>query len=94
MNPAIALITSTLAQPPIPFNPATQTPKGWVVHCLRDRGFKVVTFSPKADLIVESKAGEIGFKVTQNPEEAVPGPIGWIILDPSHQQAQVVPPQD
>ncbi len=80
MNPTIALMETVFANPPKPFDPVNQTLKGWAVFCLRDRGFKVVTFSPKCDFVVESKSGELPFKVTQDPDEAIAGPIGWVVV--------------
>ncbi len=92
MNPTIALMEQVFANPPKPFDPVNQTLKGWAVFCLRDRGFKVVTFSPKSDFIVESKAGDLSFKVTQDPEAVEAGEIGWILVDPSHLRATIVAP--
>jgi hypothetical protein len=91
MNPTIALMEAVFTNPPKPFDPVNQTLKGWAVFCLRDRGFKVVTFSPKFDFVVESKAGDLAFKVTQDPAEAIPGAIGWVVL--SGAGAIVVPPE-
>lgn len=92
MNPTIALMEQVFANPPKPFDPVNQTLKGWAVFCLRDRGFKVVTFSPKSDFIVESKAGDLSFNVTQDPEAAIAGAIGWIIVDASNTTAKVLAP--
>ncbi len=80
MNPTIDLMRAVFENPPKPFDPVNQTLKGWAVFCLRDRGFKVVTFSPKCDFVVESKLGEFAFKVTQDPDEAVVGAIGWVVI--------------
>ncbi len=80
MNPTIELMKAVFTNPPKPFDPVNQTLKGWAVFCLRDRGFKVVTFSPKCDFVVESKLGDLAFKVTQDQEEAIPGSIGWVVL--------------
>ncbi|MBD2326097.1 hypothetical protein [Alkalinema sp. FACHB-956] len=91
MNPAIALIQTVFQAPPKPFDPINQTLKGWAVYCLRDRGFKVVTFSPKADFVVESKSGDLLFKVTQDPESVDPAQVNWIVVARSGQDAQVIP---
>jgi hypothetical protein len=91
MNPTIELMRSVFANPPKSFDPVNQTLKGWAVFCLRDRGFKVVTFSPKCDFVVESKAGDLAFKVTENRDEAVVGPIGWVVVE--GESAIVVPPE-
>ncbi|OUC11965.1 MAG: hypothetical protein B0A82_25010 [Alkalinema sp. CACIAM 70d] len=92
MNPAIALIQTVFQAPPKPFDPINQTLKGWAVYCLRDRGFKVVTFSPKADFVVESKAGDLLFKVTQDPEAVDSEKVGWIVVARSGGSAEVIPP--
>jgi hypothetical protein len=90
MNPTIELMRSVFTNPPKPFDPVNQTPKGWVVFCLRDRGFKIATFSPKCDFVVESKLGDYLFKVTEDESEAIEGPIGWVVL--TGEGAIVVPP--
>jgi hypothetical protein len=91
MNPTIELMRSVFTNPPKPFDPVNQTLKGWAVFCLRDRGFRVVTFSPKCDFVVESKTEDLPFKVTQDPTEAIPGSVGWVVL--SGTEAIVVPPE-
>ena len=93
MNPTIDLMSDVFANPPKPFDPANQTLKGWAVFCLRDRSFKIATFSPKADFIVESKLGDSSFKVTQTPADVVPGPIGWVVVAADGKSAIVVAPE-
>lgn len=80
MNPTIDLMKAVFANPPKPFDPINQTLKGWAVFCLRDRGFVIVTFSPKSDFIVSSKSGDLLFNVTQDPDDVMEGNIGWIIV--------------
>jgi hypothetical protein len=93
MNPTIALMEAVFTNPPKPFDPVNQTLKGWAVFCLRDRGFKIATFSPKADLVVEAKLGDFLFKVTQSSEEAIAGTIGWIVVAADGTGAIVVAPE-
>jgi len=101
MNSTIALIESIFANPPKPFDPVNQTLKGWAVFCLRDRGFKVATFSLKADFVVESKTGDLSFKVMQAADASVseailsdqPSGITWIVVDASGTRAIVVEPR-
>ncbi len=80
MNPTIDLMKTIFANPPKPFDPVNQTLKGWAVFCLRDRGFVIVTFSPKSDFIVSSKSGDLLFNVTQNSEDVTAGNVGWIVV--------------
>ena len=80
MNPTIDLMKTVFANPPKPFDPINQTLKGWAVFCLRDRGFVIVTFSPRSDFIVSSKSGDLLFNVTQNSDDVVAGNVGWIIV--------------
>jgi hypothetical protein len=91
MQQTIDLMQTVFQNPPMPYNPVNQTLKGWVVFCLRDRGFKVTTFSPKADFVVEGKQGNLNFKITQDPE-AVDASIGWILVDAAGTSAQVIAP--
>ncbi len=80
MNPTIDLMKTIFANPPKPFDPINQTLKGWAVFCLRNRGFVIVTFSPKSDFIVSSKSGDLLFNVTQNSDDVTSGNVGWIVV--------------
>ena len=80
MNPTIDLMKAVFTNPPKPFDPINQTLKGWAVFCLRDRGFVIVTFSPKSDFIVSSKSGDLLFNVTQDSDDVVAGNVGWIVV--------------
>ena len=93
MNSTIELMKVVFANPPKPFDPVNQTLKGWAMFCLRDRSFKIATFSPKSDFIVESKLGDSSFKVTQTATDVVPGPIGWIVVAADGKSAIVVAPE-
>ncbi len=80
MNPTIDLMKTIFANPPRPFDPINQTLKGWAVFCLRDRGFVIVTFSPKSDFIVSSKSGDLLFNVTQNLDDVTSDNVSWIVV--------------
>ena len=87
----ITVIETLLNQPPIPFKPEQQTLKGWVMYCLRDRGFKVI-YAQNADFAIETREdGKVYFNVT---EEAVhqdgTHTAGWIVRDRTTQQVTVL----
>jgi hypothetical protein len=87
-----AFIQTLFQNPPIPYNSANQTLKGWVVYCLRDQGLIVETTVTNADLLVKSKVGEARFKVSDGSAELDPS-YAWIILETGGQRAQVMPAQ-
>ena len=92
----IPVMEQVFNQPPIPFNPAQQSLKGWAMYCLRDRGFKVV-YAQNADFAIETKGGEkVYFKVTDQPasleSERSDETVGWIVHDSTTQRTQVVAP--
>jgi hypothetical protein len=90
MSAAIDLITSIFANPPGPYNPANQTPKGWAMFCLRDRGFVIEMGNPKADFTIKSRSGNLACSVAETmPEEISPGVV-WIMIDGDRTKAQVV----
>ncbi len=89
MSQLIQVMQSIFDRPPVPFNPANQTLKGWAMYCLRDRGFIVET-SQKADFIINTKGEKVSFRVTQSePSDTV---TGWIVVDASGKQARVIAP--
>lgn len=90
--PLTTVIEALLNQPPIPFKPEQQSLKGWVMYCLRDRGFKVI-YAQNADFAIETReGGKVYFNVT---EEAVDRSTnaGWIVRDRANRQITVIPPQ-
>jgi hypothetical protein len=93
MSPTIELMSDVFANPPKTFDPVNQTLKGWAMFCLRDRGFVIVSFSPKSDFIVSSKAGDLLFNVTQDPDSVVQGAVGWIVVG-ADGAATVIAPEE
>ena len=89
--PLITVIETLLNQPQIPFKPEQQTLKGWVMYCLRDRGFKVI-YAQNADFAIETREGKVYFNVTEDVV-AQESETGWIVRDRSTQQVTVLPPQ-
>jgi hypothetical protein len=79
------------SRPPVPFNPANQTLKGWAMFCLRDRGFLVEPASG-ADFSVTTRGEKVKFKVSQSADNLDPT-TGWIVVDASGQTAEVIAPQ-
>jgi hypothetical protein len=90
MTQLIQVMQTVFDQPPVPFNPANQTLKGWAMYCLRDRGFMVVS-AQNADFAVTTKGDKVGFNVSQSEENLDPS-IGWIVVDASGQKAKVIAP--
>ncbi|MBW4580725.1 MAG: hypothetical protein KME42_14260 [Tildeniella nuda ZEHNDER 1965/U140] len=90
--PLIAVIEALLKQPPIPFKPEQQSLKGWVMYCLRDRGFKVI-YAQNADFAIETReGGKVYFNVTEATVEQDSNTV-WIVRDRATQQITVLPPQ-
>ena len=90
----IQVMQSVFEQPPVPFNPANQTLKGWAMYCLRDRGFMVVS-AQTGDFAVTTKSEKVAFKVVQGDADldpSVDGSVGWIVVDASGKNAKVIPP--
>jgi hypothetical protein len=87
-----SFVQTIFQNPPIPFNPANQTLKGWMVYCLRDRGLLVDTVVTGADLKVKSKVGEVKFNVSDGQGECDPS-MAWIVLQAGGKTAQVIPAQ-
>jgi hypothetical protein len=90
MSAALDLIKSIFASPPGPYNPINQTPKGWAMFCLRDRGFVVEMGHPKADFTIKSRSGNLACSVAETIPENIAAGIVWIIIDSDRTQAQVV----
>jgi hypothetical protein len=90
MTQLIQVMQTVFDQPPVPFNPANQTLKGWAMYCLRDRGFMVVS-AQNADFAVTTKGDKVGFNVSQSEDNLDPS-IGWIVVDASGQKAKVIAP--
>lgn len=90
MSQLIQVMQSIFDRPPVPFNPANQTLKGWAMFCLRDRGFMVQS-AQKADFAITTKGEKVAFRVTQSePSDAA---TGWIVVDASGKQARVIAPE-
>ena len=90
--PLITVIETLLNQPPIPFKPEQQTLKGWVMYCLRDRGFKVI-YAQNADFAIETREdGKVYFNVTEDTVDQ-DSTAGWIVRDRATQQVTVLAPQ-
>lgn len=88
----IQVIQETLNNPPIPYEPAKQSLKAWVIFCLRNRGF-IIDTGVNADFVVASRTeGKIPFKTTEDPQ-AVDASSGWIVWNRDTQAAQVIPPR-
>lgn len=92
MDQLTAFVQSVFDNPPVPYNPVNQTLKGWALYCLRDRGLMVDTVVNNADFQVNSKVGEIRFKVAKVGDPLDPN-VAWIVVDESGQRAQVIPAQ-
>lgn len=84
----LKIVEEVLNQAPVAYNPELQTLKGWVLFCLRDRGFKVVT-SPKADLVIETVTDRLYFNVGEQLNHAT-ADINWIVRDAMTGRVQVV----
>lgn len=89
MSPLIQAMQTVFDRPATKFNPALQTLKGWAMFCLRDRGFMVVS-AGNADFAVSTKGEKVAFRVTQS--EPTDSTTGWIVVDPSGNQARVIAP--
>lgn len=90
--PLITVIEALLNQPPIPFKPEQQTLKGWIMYCLRDRGFKVI-YAQNADFAIETREiGKVYFNVTEEAVERNTN-AGWIVRDRATQKITVLPPK-
>ncbi|MBW4421834.1 MAG: hypothetical protein KME13_21875 [Myxacorys californica WJT36-NPBG1] len=89
--PLIEVMQDVFNRPPVPFNPANQTLKGWVLFCLRDRGF-VVTPSQKADFSITTRGEKYSFKISESADNLDPS-VGWVVVDRSGQIATVIAPQ-
>jgi len=88
----IATIDTLFKQPPIPFKPEQQSLKGWVMFCLRDRGFKVV-YAQNADFAIETRErGKVYFSVTEDAAN-LDTAIGWIVRDRATNEITVIAPQ-
>jgi len=85
------IIEETLRRPPVPYNPTQQTLKGWVMFCLRNRGFKV-TSTPKYDFEIETRDRKVSFNVTENPAQ-VDDSTGWIVRNPVDGDVSVIEPK-
>jgi hypothetical protein len=90
MDQLATFIQAIFDQPPGAYNPANQTPKGWVIYCLRDRGLLVDLNVNNADFEVRSKVGTSRFKVATAGQE-LDGAIAWIVVDADGQRAKVIP---
>ena len=90
--PFFTVIETLLNQPPIPFKPEQQTLKGWIMFCLRDRGFKVI-YAQNADFAIETReGGKVYFNVTEDAVDQA-STAGLIVRDRATQQVTVLPPQ-
>jgi hypothetical protein len=84
----IKIVEETLNQPPVVYNSESQTLKGWVLFCLRDRGFKI-SASPKADFILETRRGKFYFNITDQQAQPTTD-TGWIVHDAATGKVQVI----
>lgn len=91
MSQLIQVMQTVFDQPPVPYNPANQTLKGWAMYCLRDRGFMVVS-AQNADFAVTTKGEKVPFNVSQSEDHLDPA-VGWIVVEASGQKAKVIAPQ-
>lgn len=89
--PLIEVMQDVFNRPPVPFNPANQTLKGWVLFCLRDRGF-VVNPSQKGDFSITTRGEKYSFKISESADNLDPS-VGWVVVDRSGQTATVIAPQ-
>ena len=90
MSQLIQVMQDVFDRPPIPFNPASQTLKGWAMFCLRDRGFMVQP-AQNADFYISTKSEKTAFRVSQ--AEPTDHSTGWIVIDDSGKQAKVIAPE-
>jgi hypothetical protein len=88
----ISVMQELFNRPPVSFNPAQQTLKGWAMYCLRDRGFLVESAGSAADFAVSTRGEKVKFRVSQSSEDLDPA-TGWIVVDASGQKATVIAPQ-
>jgi hypothetical protein len=88
----IQVMQDLFDRPPVAFNPAQQTLKGWAMYCLRDRGFMVESAGSAADFAITTRGEKVKFRVSQGSEELDPA-TGWIVVDASGQRAAVIAPQ-
>lgn len=86
----IQVMQSVFDRPPVPYNPANQTLKGWAMYCLRDRGFMVQS-AQNADFAVSTKSEKVAFRVSQS--EPSDQKTGWIVVDAAGKQARVIAPE-
>jgi hypothetical protein len=89
MDQLTTFIQAIFDQPPGAYNPANQTPKGWVIYCLRDRGLLVDTNVNNADFEVRSKVGTARFNVATAGQE-LDGGCNWIVVDTDGQRAKLI----
>lgn len=90
MSQLIQVMQTVFDNPPVPYNPANQTLKGWAMWCLRDRGFMVKP-AQNADFYVTTKGENTAFRVSQT--EPNDGATGWIVVDVSGKSAKVIAPE-
>jgi hypothetical protein len=90
MDQLATFIQAIFDQPPGAYNPANQTPKGWVIYCLRDRGLLVDTNVNNADFEVRSKVGTTRFSVATAGQALDPA-IAWIVVDADGKRAKIFP---
>jgi hypothetical protein len=90
MSQLIQVMQTVFDNPPAPFNPANQTLKGWVMFCLRDRGFMVQS-AQNADFSISTKGEKTAFRVSQTEPSDLR--TGWILVDASGKSAKVIAPE-
>lgn len=90
MSAAIDLITAIFANPPGAYNPISQTPKGWAMSCLRDRGFVLESGNPKGDFTIKSRSGNLACAVAESMPTEMTAGVVWIVIDGDRTKAQVV----
>ncbi|GAP93698.1 hypothetical protein [Leptolyngbya sp. NIES-2104] len=90
MSQLIQVMQNVFDRPPVPYNPANQTLKGWAMYCLRDRGF-LVQSAQNADFAISTKGEKTAFRVTQS--EPSDTRTGWIVVDASGKHARVIAPE-
>jgi hypothetical protein len=90
MDQLTTFIQAIFDQPPGTYNPANQTPKGWVMYCLRDRGLLVDSNVNNADFEVRSKVGTARFSVAMAGQE-LDGTRNWIVVNADGQGAKMIP---
>ncbi len=88
----VTFIESLFQNPPIPYQPAKHSLKGWAKYCLQNSGLKVV-YAQEADFAIELKGSDkIFIKVTDIQPEIDGSKFTWLVFDSTHRSVQVMLP--